>query len=63
MKLEMERVAHKARQFAEADEWDIRQQVSMTPRERMQAARELKSRLHPKPSPDIRQCRQVAKRR
>lgn len=59
----MERVTHKSRQFAEADDWDVRQQISMTPRERMRAASELKDRLYPKQAPDIRQCRQVAKRR
>jgi hypothetical protein len=35
----------------------------MTPRERMRAARELKFRVYPKDSPDIRQCRQVTKQR
>lgn len=27
----MERVVHKARKFTDADDWDIRQHVSMTP--------------------------------
>lgn len=61
--MKMERIVHKSRQFAEADDWDVRQQISMSARERMRAARELKDRLYPKQSLDIRQCRQVAKRR
>ena len=63
MNAEMERVVHKSRRFAEADEWDIRQQVAMTPRDRMRAARELKFRVYPKDSPDVRQCHQVGKDR
>jgi len=59
----MERIAHKSRRFAEADEWDIRQQISMTPQERMQAAREIKFRIYPKKAPDIRQCHRVEKDR
>jgi hypothetical protein len=48
----MERVVHKSRRYAEADDWDVRQHISMTPRERMRAARELKFRVFPKCSPE-----------
>ena len=58
---EMERVAHKSRNFSEADEWDGCQHVGMSPRERMEAAQKLKRRLYPKDSPDIRECREVTK--
>lgn len=51
----MERVAHKARGFKEADEWEIRQHLAMTPRERMRAARVLKERMFPGKNPDVRE--------
>jgi len=43
----MERVANKARSFREADEWEIQQHLSMTPQERMRAAKLLKERMFP----------------
>ena len=52
----MESVAHKSRSFEEAEEYDILQHVSMTPRERMAAARELQRRVLGADQPDIRQC-------
>lgn len=52
----MERIVHKSRDFADADQWDAQQQLSMTPQERMRAARELKFRIYPKDAPDVRQC-------
>jgi hypothetical protein len=59
----MERVVHKARRFSEADDWDVRQHLAMTPQERMAAARELKFRVYPGDSPDIRPCRDIQKRK
>lgn len=56
----MERIVHKSRGFADADKWDVQQQISMTPQERMLAARELKFRIYPKDAPDVRQCHQNA---
>jgi hypothetical protein len=38
----MERVAHKARSFVEAENWDRKQYQAMTPVERMRVARESK---------------------
>jgi hypothetical protein len=52
----MERIVNKARGFAAADEWDIRQQVALTPQQRQRAARELKRRVHGPISPDVRAC-------
>ena len=52
----MERVVNKADSFEQADEWDIRQQVEMTPAERMRIARALKKRAYPGPVKDIREC-------
>jgi len=36
---------HKSRSFREAEEWDVAQQLSMTPEKRREAARELQSRF------------------
>jgi len=52
----MERVIHKARSHREAEEWDRRQQVSMTPQERIRAARVLRDRVYPPPNKDVREC-------
>lgn len=52
---EMERVANKARGFAQADEWDVRQNLAMTSQERQRAARQIKERMYPH-SEDIRDC-------
>ena len=52
----MERVVHIAKGFKEADEWDIQQQVSMTPAQRLAAAKELRERVYPADAKDIRAC-------
>jgi hypothetical protein len=52
----MERVVHKASGHEEARRWDIEQQVSMTPAERMRAAHELKKRAFPAQAEDVRAC-------
>jgi len=52
----VERVVNKARSFEQAAEWDIRQQVSMSPRQRMRIARELKERAYPNNAKDVRAC-------
>jgi adenylylsulfate kinase-like enzyme len=43
----MGRVAHETRGFEEAAEWNVCQQISMTPQERQRAARKLKGRAFP----------------
>jgi hypothetical protein len=50
----MERVVHKSRSFEEAAEQDVRQQVAMTPQERMRMARALKERAYPGDRKDVR---------
>lgn len=55
----MERIVHKARSFEEAAEYDVRQQLAMTPQERVDAARELQRRFYG-PSPDIRECHKTS---
>lgn len=52
----MERIVHKSKSFAEAREWEIEQEVRMTPEERMRAARALKDRAYPPDSRDVREC-------
>ena len=51
----MKRVLHIARNHKEAEEWDIEQQLSMTPMERMKAARFLKIRVYGRNNPDVRE--------
>ena len=50
---------HKSRSFREAEEWDIAQQISMTPEERGKAAYELKKRFYGPQCPDVRESRVV----
>lgn len=52
----MERVVNIARSHKEADDWDVRQQVAMTPQERIRASRELRRRAYPPPNRDVREC-------
>lgn len=47
---------HIAKGFKEADEWDIQQQVSLTPQQRLAAAKELRDRFYPADAKDIRAC-------
>gem|GEM_PF-3314004 len=42
---DLERTVHKARTFRAAADWDIKQQLRMTPRERWLAARQLRERV------------------
>jgi len=51
----VKRVVHKARSHEEALRWDVRQQVSMTPQERMRIARILKDRAFPRDAMDVRE--------
>lgn len=50
----MDRVVNVARGHEEARRWDVEQQRSMTPAERLRAARELKDRAYPD-APDVRE--------
>ena len=52
----MKRIAvHKSHSFREAEEWDVAQQLSMTPEERRKAARELRSRFYGLTCLDVRE--------
>jgi hypothetical protein len=52
----MERIGKKSTSFAEAEEWDIEQQIEMTPRERREAAKQLRLRVYGKSTPDVREA-------
>ena len=53
----MERVVHITLSFKEAEDWDRRQLQSMSPQQRIWAARVLQRRFFGPPK-DIRQCRE-----
>jgi hypothetical protein len=55
MPREMKRVVNIANGFKEAEEWDIKQQISMTPDERFAVANKLKEMVYGKNIPDIRE--------
>ncbi len=50
----MERTVHISKNFKDAEDWDIEQQISMTPRERQSVARALKEKYYGKNPPDVR---------
>ncbi len=52
----MERIVHKSMSFEEAREWDIEQAISMSPEERLAAAKVLRDRFYPSDAPDVRAC-------
>jgi len=51
----MKRIVHISRSFEEAEQWDIEQNISMTPEERLEAAKELRERVFGKNQPDVRE--------
>ncbi|MFO7462012.1 MAG: hypothetical protein R6X07_15450 [Desulfatiglandales bacterium] len=53
----MKRVFKKSNDFNEAEEWDILQNVRLTPEERQKAAAELRKRVFGKRIPAIRKAR------
>ena len=52
------RVVNVANSFQEAREWEIQQELAMTPAQRQRAAKELKDRFYGKNAPDVRQAEQ-----
>jgi hypothetical protein len=55
----MERVVNISKNAKEAEEWDIKQQLSMTPAERQEAARILKERVYGKNCPDVKEAERM----
>ena len=54
----MKMVINIAKNFAEAEQWDIEQQVNMTPNERMAIAKVLRERVYGLDAKDVRECHQ-----
>jgi hypothetical protein len=52
----MERIVHKSQSFREAQRWDIKQHLAMTPRERIRVARELQRKVYSSKTKDVRAC-------
>lgn len=52
----MKRVFNKAKTKKEAEEWDIFQNISMTPDERLYVSDELKRRVYGPNCPDVREA-------
>ncbi len=50
----MERIFNKAKNHKKAEQWDIQQQIRMSPEERMEVAKELKKRYYGENPPDVR---------
>ena len=51
----MENIINKSKTFEKAEEWDILQQIEMTPEERQKAAAELRRRFYGDDAPDIKE--------
>lgn len=50
----MERILNIAKNNKEAEEWDVEQQIKMTPEQRQNIAKELKKRYYGDNIPDVR---------
>ena len=51
----MERIVFKTKDFKEAEEHDIKQNISMTPAERQEAAKKIREKVYGKENPDVRE--------
>ena len=51
----MERIVKKSHGFREADRWNARQNLELTPRERIRIARALRRRAYPGRLKDVRE--------
>lgn len=49
------RIFHKSRNFAEAEEWDILQNIQMTYEQRQKTAFELRKRVYGIKAPDVKE--------
>ncbi|MBN2318444.1 MAG: hypothetical protein JXR49_05175 [Acidobacteria bacterium] len=52
----MKRIFHKARNFQEAEEWDMLQVLRMKPEERQRIAKILRIRFYGANAPDVREA-------
>ncbi|HLR24437.1 MAG TPA: hypothetical protein VK112_01135 [Fodinibius sp.] len=51
----MKRTVHIAKNYKEAEQWDIQQILRMSPEERQQASAALKKRVYGNNNPDVRE--------
>ena len=56
----MERVVKKSRNFRQADAWDIRQNLALTPEQRIRIAHALRKRAYPANAKDVRACHRAS---
>lgn len=59
----MKRVVNVAKNFKEAEEWDIKQILEMSVEERQQAADWLKQKAYGKDNPDVREGHKLSEDR
>lgn len=58
----MNRTFNNAANHKEAENWDIKQQINLTPGQRQKITRELKKRFYGESVPDARTSRKVVKK-
>jgi hypothetical protein len=54
IKRSIKRVVHISHSFAEAEQWEIQQELSMTPQQRLSAAKKMQQWTYGKKQKDIR---------
>ncbi|MBC8525637.1 MAG: hypothetical protein ISS28_01980 [Candidatus Cloacimonetes bacterium] len=59
----MKHIAHKSHSFVDAEKWDIRQQINMTPQQRLEAAKELSKRVYGTNLLDVREYHERNKKK
>ncbi len=59
--LSMKRVVKKFKNFKEAEQAEIEEQISMTPQQRQQIAKMLKEKIYGKNPPDVRESHRKQK--
>ena len=52
----VERIFHKAKNYKEAEEWDIQQQIKMSHEERQMVSKVLRERVYGKDTLDVRKA-------
>lgn len=57
----MMRIVNIAKSHKEAEEWDIKQQISLKPEERLKIAYELKIKVYGKNTRDVKETRECKK--
>jgi hypothetical protein len=55
----MERIVRISKSFEEADDWEIEQQIRMSPNERIIIAKTLRDRFYGTNTKDVRECTKI----